>query len=95
MLTVIAGHDGWDTRTISARTGDYMEATGKSARGLRIGILREGFGHPESDPAVNEKVRQTIAALGKAVSRAKKSRYRGISMVRTSGAASSWKAPPK
>ena len=43
-----------------------MEATGKSARGLRIGILREGFGHPESDPAVNEKVRQTIAALGKA-----------------------------
>jgi amidase len=66
LLTVIAGHDGWDTRTISARTGDYMEATGKSARGLRIGILREGFGHPESDPAVNEKVRQTIAALGKA-----------------------------
>jgi len=25
-----------------------------------------GIGHPESDPAVNEKVRQTIAALGKA-----------------------------
>jgi len=66
LLTVIAGHDGWDTRTISARTGDYMGGLGKPARGLRIGILREGFGHPESDPAVNEKVRQTIAALGKA-----------------------------
>src|SRR5215208_73373 len=66
LLTVIAGHDGWDTRTISARTGDYMAALTKPARGLRIGVLREGFGHPESDPAVNDKVRQTIAALGKA-----------------------------
>src|SRR3981081_48292 len=66
LLTVIAGHDGWDTRTIAARTGDYMGALGNPAKGLRIGVLREGFGHPESDPAVNEKVRQTIAALGKA-----------------------------
>ena len=66
LLTVIAGHDGWDTRTIAARTGDYMGALGKPAKGLRVGILREGFGHPESDPAVNDKVRQAIAALGKA-----------------------------
>ena len=66
LLTVIAGHDGWDTRTISARTGDYMAALGKPAKGLRVGILREGFGHPESDPAVDAKVRQAIAALGKA-----------------------------
>src|SRR5437588_49865 len=66
LLTVIAGHDGWDTRTIAARTGDYMGALGNPAKGLRIGVLREGFGHPESDPAVNETVRQTIAALGKA-----------------------------
>src|SRR6266436_6519552 len=66
LLSVIAGHDGWDTRTIAARTGDYMGALGNPAKGLRIGVLREGFGHPESDPAVNEKVRQTISALGKA-----------------------------
>src|SRR3984893_15759099 len=66
LLTVIAGHDGWDTRTIAARTDNYMAALGNPARGLRIGILREGFGHPESDRAVDEKVRQTIAALGKA-----------------------------
>ena len=65
LLTVIAGHDGWDTRTISARTGDYMSALGKPARGLRVGILREGFGHPESDPAVDAKVRATIEALAK------------------------------
>src|SRR5437016_11538545 len=66
LLTVIAGHDGWDTRTIAARTDDYMAALGKPAKGLRIGVLREGFGHPESDPAVNEKVRQAVAALGDA-----------------------------
>src|SRR5205807_8106814 len=66
LLTVIAGHDGWDTRTIAARTGDYMAALGNPAKGLRIGVLREGLGHPESDPAVNEKVRQAIAGLGKA-----------------------------
>src|SRR4030088_850048 len=66
LLTVIAGHDGWDTRTIAARTGDYMGALGKPAKGLRVGILREGFGHPESDPAVDAKVGVTIATLKKA-----------------------------
>ncbi|MBV9752775.1 MAG: amidase [Hyphomicrobiales bacterium] len=65
LLTVIAGHDGWDTRTIAARTGDYMGALTRSVKGMRIGALREGFGHAESDPAVNEKVRQTVAALAK------------------------------
>jgi amidase len=63
LLTVIAGHDGWDTRTIAARTGDYMAALGKPAKGLRVGILREGFAHPESDPAVDAKVRAAIEAL--------------------------------
>jgi amidase len=43
-----------------------MGALTKPARGLRVGILREGFGHPESDPAVNEKVRQTLAQLARA-----------------------------
>jgi amidase len=66
LLTVIAGHDGWDTRTIAARTGDYMAALGKPAKGLRVGVLREGFRHPESDPAVDEAVRETIASLAKA-----------------------------
>jgi amidase len=63
LLTVIAGHDGWDTRTISARTGDYMAALGKPVKGLRVGIMREGFGHPESDPAVDARVREAISAL--------------------------------
>src|SRR3954449_796656 len=63
LLTVVAGHDGWDTRTISAQTFDYMAALGKDIKGLRVGILREGFGHPESDPAVDARVRDAILAL--------------------------------
>ena len=36
-------------------------------RGLRIGVLREGFGHPESDPAVNEQgARKPSRRSGKA-----------------------------
>src|SRR6476659_11202460 len=38
LLTVIAGHDGWDTRTIAAKTGDYMGALGNAPKGLRVGI---------------------------------------------------------
>jgi amidase len=64
LLTAIAGPDGHDPRTINARTGDYMGALGKGAKGLRIAVLREGFGHPTSDPrapATDAKVREAIA----------------------------------
>ncbi|WP_453960962.1 amidase [Amorphus suaedae] len=67
LLTAIAGHDGWDTRTVGAVIGDYMAALGETARGLRIGVLKEGFGHPESIPDVDRAVREAIeafAALG-------------------------------
>src|SRR5437899_10797680 len=95
LLTVIAGYDGWDTRTLAERTADYMAALGKPAKGLRVGILREGFGHPESDPAVDAKVRQTIASLGKAGVESEEISVPGISTDRMSGAAPSWKARPR
>jgi amidase len=63
LLAVIAGHDGWDSRTISARPGDYMGALGKPLNGLRVGVMREGFGHPESDAQVDGRVREAIATL--------------------------------
>lgn len=63
LLSVIAGHDGWDTRTIPAQVGDYMGALKQDAKGLRIGVLKEGFGHPESDKAVDRKVREAIGEL--------------------------------
>src|SRR5947209_7668695 len=63
LLTAIAGPDGYDPRTINARMGDYMGALGKEAKGLKIAVLREGFGHPTPDPraaATDAKVREAI-----------------------------------
>ncbi|HXL22016.1 MAG TPA: amidase [Candidatus Dormibacteraeota bacterium] len=63
LLTAIAGADALDPRTISARTGDYMGALSKGARGLKVAVLREGFGHPTTDPrsaATDAKVRAAI-----------------------------------
>lgn len=64
LLTAIAGDDGHDPRTINARPADFTAALGKGARGLRIAILREGFGHPTGDSrssATDAKVREAIA----------------------------------
>src|SRR6266478_630463 len=68
LLTVIAGHDGLDPRTQLARTDDYLGAVGggagsKGAAGLRIGVLKQGFGHPESDPEVDRIVQAAIDSL--------------------------------
>lgn len=68
LLTAIAGADGLDPRTIGARTGDYMGALSKGARGLKIAVLREGFGHPTNDPrsaATDVKVRAAIDEFGR------------------------------
>ena len=73
LLSAIAGPDIHDPRTIGARTGDYMAALGRGAKGLKIGVLRQGFGHPTNDPrapATDAKVREAIAefrSLGAAV----------------------------
>jgi amidase len=64
LLAAIAGADGYDPRTINARVADYMGALGRGAKGLKIAVLREGFGHPTSDPraaATDAKVREAIA----------------------------------
>jgi len=66
LLAAIAGPDGHDPRTINARTGDYLGALGKGAKGMKIAVLREGFGHPTTDPRSAEtdaKVRAAIEEL--------------------------------
>lgn len=58
MLEVIAGPDGLDPRQCELlKPQRYTEALGKGAEGLKIGILTEGFGHPESEADVDETVR--------------------------------------
>jgi amidase len=57
LLEVIAGPDGLDSRQHQAKVAKYTEALGGGARGLRIGVLKEGFGHRNSEADVDAKVR--------------------------------------
>ena len=63
-LEVIAGKDPMDPRQGDVPVQAYTEILGQSIDGLRIGVLSEGFGLPESDPAVDEAVRRALAVLG-------------------------------
>jgi len=64
LLEVIAGPDGLDPRQDAvSRPVDYLAALGLGAQGLRIGVLREGFGHPEANAGVEAKVRASAALL--------------------------------
>jgi amidase len=70
LLEVIAGPDGIDPRQRDVKTTRYTEALDQEIKGLRIGVLSEGFGHPNSDPAVDAAVRaaaQRLATLGATV----------------------------
>ena len=67
MLTVLAGVDGMDPRQPGAIDAvDYLAALADSAPGLRVGVVREGFATPVSDPAVDDAVRAAIDVLGSA-----------------------------
>ena len=67
MLEAMAGPDGWDMRQADVVVHPYAEFVDRGARGLRIGVVREGFGRPESDPEVDATVRaaaERLAGLG-------------------------------
>ncbi|MEI5676939.1 MULTISPECIES: amidase [unclassified Mesorhizobium] len=57
LLEVIAGADGLDPRQYAPRVDKYTQALGRGVSGLRIGIVREGFGWPSSEAEVDRKVR--------------------------------------
>ncbi|MFP5020740.1 amidase [Pseudonocardia phyllosphaerae] len=64
LLGVLAGVDGLDARQpTGTEPVDYLAALDGSARGLRVGVVAEGFGRPESDPAVDDAVRAAIGVL--------------------------------
>ena len=70
LLEVIAGPDGLDSRQRDLKVTRYTAALGTGVQGLRIGVLKEGFGHPNSEPDVDAKVRdaaQRFATLGATV----------------------------
>jgi amidase len=61
MLEVIAGADGLDPRQYAPKVAAYTEALGRGARGLRIGLLTEGFAVPGMQEAVADKVKSSAA----------------------------------
>jgi len=70
LLEVIAGADGLDPRQVSPQVADYTKALDGGAKGMRIGIVTEGFGHANSEPDVDAKVKaaaKQFAALGATV----------------------------
>jgi amidase len=65
LLQVIAGPDGLDPRQRDVRVGDYTAELDAGVQGLRIGVLREGFGQPGGEPDVDAHVRQAATVLEK------------------------------
>lgn len=60
LLEVLAGEDGLDPRQYKPQVYSYTEALGRGVHGMRIGVLKEGFGHANSEPDVDAKVMQAV-----------------------------------
>ncbi|MHA6618423.1 amidase [Pseudonocardia sp. DLS-67] len=64
VLSVIAGPDGLDPRQPrDIVPDDYVGALARGAEGLRIGVVAEGFGHPNSEAEVDDAVRAGVDVL--------------------------------
>ena len=63
LLEVLAGADGLDPRQYNVKTDTYTEALAAGAKGLKIGVVKEGFGHPNSEHDVDAKVKQAANRL--------------------------------
>jgi amidase len=63
MLEVIAGADGFDPRQHNPAVSAYTADIDRGVAGLRVGVLREGFGHANSEADVDAKVRAAAEAL--------------------------------
>jgi amidase len=70
LLEVLAGDDGYDPRIKAPKVQEYTKALGGGIRGMKIGVLKEGFEQAGAEAAVNESVKQAakrLASLGAAV----------------------------
>ncbi|TMJ81934.1 MAG: hypothetical protein E6G76_24420, partial [Alphaproteobacteria bacterium] len=65
LLEVIAGPDGLDTRQRGVPAGRYSAALAGGVEGLRIAVVKEGFGHPNSESDVDAHVREAAQRFAK------------------------------
>ena len=63
LLEVLAGPDGLDPRQVDVRTAAYTNALTGDARGLRIAVVKEGFGLANSEADVDALVRKGAATF--------------------------------
>jgi amidase len=61
LLEAIAGQDEYDPRQRNVETHAYTESLGEGVKGMRVGVLKEGFGHPNSEADVDDCVRAAVA----------------------------------
>lgn len=65
LLEVLAGADGLDPRQYQLKVDDYTSYLDRGVKGLKIGLVTEGFQLPNMDSRVAEKVRATAAVFEK------------------------------
>jgi amidase len=65
LLEIIAGPDGLDTRQRGVPAGRYSAALAGGIEGLRVAVVKEGFGHPNSESDVDAHVREAAQRFAK------------------------------
>src|SRR5207244_2124236 len=63
LLEVLAGPDGLDPRQVNVKTAAYTNALTADARGMKIAVVKEGFGHASSEADVDVLVRKGAATF--------------------------------
>jgi len=84
LLEVLAGPDGFDSRQHRVHVDDYCSALEHGVEGLRIATLREGFGQPGCEAAVDDAVRDAasrFARLGAKVTEVSIPEHRSVGAV--------------
>ena len=61
----MAGPDGLDSRQGGCKTDKYTKAIGQDAKGMKIGVVKEGFGQWDSHPDVDAAVRDAAKEFEK------------------------------
>ncbi len=62
-LEAMAGEDGYDSRQNGLQLDSYTDAIGQGIAGLKVGVVKEGFGQYDSDPDVDAGVRAAAKVL--------------------------------
>lgn len=63
LLAVVAGPDGIDPRQQGVVVGDYLSGFDDGVRGIRVGLMTEGFGGDQAEAGVDDAVRAAARRL--------------------------------